>query len=135
MTYKQYLEKIYYDQRHPGSLGGVDKLYKAERKEGKYVMAKIRKWLKTEETSCLNRQIVRSFRRRKVVAPFVDYQWDTATAVIISYAKENDGKLLSTAHRRLFPFRAHMSAKNDPRNRNGLGSADVFLTPEGHPLK
>lgn len=48
MTYKQYLEKIYYDQRHPGSFGGVDKLYKAVRNEGEYVMAKIRKWLKTQ---------------------------------------------------------------------------------------
>jgi hypothetical protein len=40
MTYQDYLGKIYYDPQHPGSLGGVDKLYKAIRQEGKYVLGK-----------------------------------------------------------------------------------------------
>jgi hypothetical protein len=49
MTYQDYLEKMYYDPQHPGSFGGVDKLYKAVRQEGKYVLgkAKIKKWLET----------------------------------------------------------------------------------------
>jgi len=67
MTYQDYLEKIYYDQQHLGSLGGVDKLYKAVRQEGKYVLGrtKIRKWLETQETFGLHRQIIFKFRRRK----------------------------------------------------------------------
>jgi transposase InsO family protein len=93
MTYQDYLGKIYYDPQHPGSLGGVDKLYKAIRQEGKYVLgkAKIRKWLETQETFGLHRQINRKFRRRKVIAPFIDYQWDADTAVMKSFAKDNDG--------------------------------------------
>jgi hypothetical protein len=89
MTYQGYLEKIYYDPRHPGSLGGVEKLYKVVRKEGKYILGKtkINKWL---ETFRLHRQIGRKFRRRKVIAPFIDYQWDADTAVIKSYAKDNN---------------------------------------------
>jgi hypothetical protein len=92
MTYQGYLEKIYYDPRHPGSLGGVEKLYKAVRKEGKYILGKtkIKKWLDTQETFRLHRQIGRKFRRRKVIAPFIDYQWDADTAVIKSYAKDNN---------------------------------------------
>ena len=93
MTYQDYLEKIYYDPQHPGSFGGVDKLYKAVRQEGKYVLgkAKIRKWLEAQETFGLHRKINRKFRTRKVIAPFIDYQWDTDTAVMKSLGKDNDG--------------------------------------------
>jgi hypothetical protein len=68
----------------------VDKLYKAVRQEGKYMLgkAKIRKWLETQETFGLHRQMNRKFRRRKVIAPFIDYQWDADTAVMKSFAKD-----------------------------------------------
>lgn len=93
MSYKTYLEKVYYDPRFPGSFAGVDQLYRAVRKDGKFVLgrAKIRKWLETQETFGLHKQINRKFRRRKVIAPFIDYQWDADTAVMKSYAKDNDG--------------------------------------------
>jgi hypothetical protein len=76
MIYQDYMEKIYCDPQHSGSFGGVDKLYKAVRQEGKYMLgkAKIRKWLETQETFGLHRQINRKFRRCKVIAPFIDYQ-------------------------------------------------------------
>jgi hypothetical protein len=44
----------------------------------------------TQETFGLHRQINRKFRRRKVIAPFIDYQWDADTAVMKSFAKDND---------------------------------------------
>jgi transposase InsO family protein len=93
MTYQDYLEKIYYDPQHPGSFSGVDKLYNAVRQEGKYVLgkAKISKWLEAQETFGLHRQINRKIRRRKVIAPFIGYQWDADTAVMKSFAKDNDG--------------------------------------------
>ena len=89
MTYQDFLKKIYYDPQHPGSFGGVDKLYKAVRQEGKYVLGriKIRKWLETQETFDLHRQIIRKFHRRKVIAPFINYQWDADIAVMKSFAK------------------------------------------------
>ena len=67
MIYQDYLEKIYYHSQHPGSFGGVGKLYKSVRQEGKFVLgkAKIRKWLETQETLGLQRQIIRKFRIRK----------------------------------------------------------------------
>jgi hypothetical protein len=93
MTYEDYLQTVYYDPRHPGSFSGLDKLYRAIRKEGKYVLgrAKIRKWLEKQETFTLHRQIIRKFKRRKVVVPYQNYQWDADTAVMTTYAKENDG--------------------------------------------
>jgi hypothetical protein len=78
---------------HPGSFGGVDKLYKFVRKKGKYVLgkAKIRQWLETQETFGFHRQIKRKFSRRKVIVPFIEYQWDADTAVMKSFTKDNDG--------------------------------------------
>jgi hypothetical protein len=93
MTYQDYLEKVHCDPRHPGSFGGVDKLYKFVRKKGKYVLgkAKIRQWLETQETFGFHRQIKRKFSRRKVIVPFIEYQWDADTAVMKSFTKDNDG--------------------------------------------
>ena len=93
MTYKDYLKKIYYDPHHPGSFSGFDKLYRTVRKEGKYVLGKtkIRKWLETQETYGLHRQVNRKFRRRRVIVPHINYQWDIYTAVLKSYTKDNDG--------------------------------------------
>jgi hypothetical protein len=71
----------------------VDKLYKFVRKKGKYVLgkAKIRQWLETQETFGFHRQIKRKFSRRKVIVPFIEYQWDADTAVMKSFTKDNDG--------------------------------------------
>jgi hypothetical protein len=129
MTYQDYLEKIYYDPQHSGLFGGVDKLYKAVRQEGKYVLgkAKIRKWLETQETFGLHRQIIRKFRRRKVIAPFIDYQWDTDTAVMKSFIKDNDGyAYFVVGHRHLFPLRTHVSLTLDSRQGNVVRAADFI---------
>ncbi|CAC5414465.1 unnamed protein product [Mytilus coruscus] len=93
MSCQDYLEKIYNEPRYPVSFSGVDKLYKAVLIEGKNVLekTKIRKWLVTQETFSLHRQINRKFQRRRVIAPFIDYQWDADTDVMKSYVKVNDG--------------------------------------------
>ena len=93
MTYEDYLPSIYYDPNHAGSFGGLDKLYRAVRKEGKYVLgrAKIRRWLQKQETYTLHQRVLRKIKRQRVVVPYMDYQWDADTAVMTSYTKENDG--------------------------------------------
>ena len=53
--------------------------------------AKIRKWMETQETFGLHRQINRKLRRRKVISPILDYQWDADTAVMKSFVNDNDG--------------------------------------------
>lgn len=92
MTYEEYLKSIYYDAKHPGSFGGLKKLYRAVRKEGKYVLsrAKIKKWLQKQETFTLHRQIYRKFKRTQVVVPEIGFQWDADTAVMTSFLKDND---------------------------------------------
>jgi hypothetical protein len=41
MSYKIYLKQLYFDPEKPGSYGSVNKLYRAVRKEGKYVLRQI----------------------------------------------------------------------------------------------
>jgi len=58
-----YLEKIYYDPRHPGSLGGVEKLYKAVRKEGKYILERPRSkngWTPRKRSDYTDRSVASS---------------------------------------------------------------------------
>lgn len=83
MTYEDYLQSIYYNPEHPGSLGGVEKLYRAVRKEGKFVLAKIKRWLEKQDSFTLHRQINRKFKRRRVIVPFM--------AFMKSYVDSNDG--------------------------------------------
>ena len=67
-------------------------MYKTVRIERKYVLgkAKIRKWLETQETFGLHRQVNSKFQRGRVITPYIDYQWDADTAVLKSYSKDND---------------------------------------------
>ena len=67
MTYQDYLEQIYYDPQHPGSFGGVAKLYKAVHQEGKYVLGKAttRTWLETQETFVLYSHALEMFISNK----------------------------------------------------------------------
>ncbi|KAK3083648.1 hypothetical protein FSP39_000775 [Pinctada imbricata] len=93
MSYEDYLHSIYYDPNHAGSYGGLEKLYNAVCKEGKYVLgkAKIRKLLQKQETFTLHQHVRRKFKRHRVVVPYMDYQWNADTASMNIYAKENDG--------------------------------------------
>ncbi len=69
MTYGKYLEKIYYDPAHPASFSGLDKLYRAVRKEGKYVLnkTKIKDWLSKQESYTVHKGVIRKFARRKII--------------------------------------------------------------------
>lgn len=92
MSYKTYLKQLYFDPEKPGSYGSVNKLYRAVRKEGKYVLgkSKIKKWLESQEAFGLHRQINRTFPRRKMIIPSLNYFWEADTAVMTSYDEEND---------------------------------------------
>lgn len=92
-TKDKYLKDLYYNPKNPGSFSGADKLLHEIKKQGKYSFSKkqILKWLKKQDihtTNLLARPL--KFKRRQVVAPYIDYQWDIDTAFFTDYAKEND---------------------------------------------
>ena len=63
------------------------------RKDGKFVLGrtKIRNWLLKQEDYAVHRETRSKFKLRRVVAPFVDYQWDVDTANMAFYKKDNEG--------------------------------------------
>ena len=93
VNYEYYLASIYYNPSHAGAYGGMEKLYKAVRKDVKFVLgrSKIRNWLLKQEDYTVHRGTRSKFKRRWVVPPFVDYQWDVDTANVVFYKKENAG--------------------------------------------
>ena len=93
LKYEDYLASIYYDSNHAGAYGSVEKLYRAVRKEGKFVLgrAKNREWLLKQEDYAVHQETRSKFKRRRVVAPFVDYQWDVDTANMTFNRKDHDG--------------------------------------------
>ena len=115
------------------SFAGVDKLYFSVRKERKFVLgkAKNRKWLETEETLGLHRQINRKFRRGSVIAPYINYQWDADTAVMKSYNAWYDYFLLAIdvfcRFVRICPLKRFKEKKRPRLCRR-------FFSPEGKPL-
>jgi len=92
-TEEEYLNKIYFDPKFSGSFTGPDKLYRFVKKEGTFQISlkDIKKWLQSEEIYTTNRIVNRKIKRRKVIAPFIDYMWDADTASLRDYAKDNDG--------------------------------------------
>lgn len=92
-TYKDYLTEIYYDSGHPAAFSGEEKLYREVKKEGRYRISrnKIRNWLQEQETFSVHKQSRNKFPRRKVIATYIDYQWDADTAIFDSYKSSNNG--------------------------------------------
>ena len=61
----QYLSSIYFNPKHPGSYGGVDRLFNEVRKEGEYDLSRkqITEWLMKQEAYTLHKTIRRNFKR------------------------------------------------------------------------
>lgn len=54
---EQYLKKVLYDPRHPGSFAGATKLYEIVKKEGKYDIGlnRIKKFLQNQDAFSLQK--------------------------------------------------------------------------------
>jgi hypothetical protein len=124
MSYKTYLEHLYFDLKRSGSYSSLNKLYQAVRKEGKYVLGKtkIGKWLKTQVTFGLHRQINRKFRKRKVVVPFRLSMGCRHSRYDLFCQRQPRLSLLSLDNRRVFAFRMDRSFKFNESSRNVHGS-------------
>ena len=71
-----YLASVYYDPKRSGGFGGVDRLYKDVKKEGKFNInrTKIKEWLMKQDAYTLHKPIRRHFKRRVIVGG-IGQQW------------------------------------------------------------
>ena len=88
-----YLASVYYDPKRSGGFGGVDRLYKDVKKEGKFNInrTKIKEWLMKQDAYTLHKPIRRRFRRNRVIVGGIHEQWQMDLADMQSMQKFNDG--------------------------------------------
>lgn len=91
---EQYLKKIWYDPRHPGSFAGAQKLYEIVKKEGKYNIGlnRIKRFLQNQDGFSLHKKVRRrGFKRRRVIVQGIDYQWEADLADVQNLSESNNG--------------------------------------------
>ena len=84
--------KIYYDPSHPASYEGLDNLYNAVKKEGKFKIShsQIKDWLENQDAYSLNKSVRRNFQRGRVIVSGIDDQSDVDLASFACDPDEND---------------------------------------------
>ncbi len=89
-----YLRAIYYDPSNPASYQSANRLYKyvvRQQGEHKPTLATVKKWLQNQENYSINKNVIRNFRRSRVLVSGIDDQWDADLADLSQFHKENDG--------------------------------------------
>ena len=89
----KYLERIYFDPRHPGSFKSAQKLHNAVVEEGKKKigLAEIRRWLQDNEFYSIHKDLNRHFPRLKVIVTGMHDQYDADLADMQKLSRRNDG--------------------------------------------
>ena len=89
----EYLTQVYYNPKRSGGLGGVERLYRDVKKEGKYDIsrAQLKKWLMKQNTYTLHKPARRHYKRNRVIVGGIDELWQMDLADMQAIATENDG--------------------------------------------
>ena len=89
----EYLAQVYYNPKRSGALGGVERLYRDVKKDGKYDIsrAQLKKWLMKQDTYTLHKPARRHYKRNRVIVGGIDELWQMDLADMQAMAAENDG--------------------------------------------
>ena len=89
----EYLSQVYYNPKRTGGLGGVERLYRDVKKDGKYDIsrAQLKKWLMKQDTYTLHKPARRHYRRNRVIVGGIDELWQMDLADMQSITADNDG--------------------------------------------
>ena len=89
----EYLTQMYYNPKRAGALGGVERLYRDVKKDGKYAIsrAQLKKWLMKQDTYTLHKPARRHYKRNRVIVGGIDELWQMDLADMQTMAAENDG--------------------------------------------
>ncbi|XP_048589481.1 uncharacterized protein LOC116604600 [Nematostella vectensis] len=84
------LQQIYYDPQQPGSLGGVDKLFRAVRGEG-VGKERVAAWLRGQPSYSRHKPYLRHYSRQRVIVNGKDQQWQADLVDMQKWKSHNDG--------------------------------------------
>lgn len=86
------LKNIYYDPEHEASFGGLDKLFKAAKREDHSIRKEqVQHWLQSQNTYTLHKQARRRFRRNPIISSAIGQHCEADLVDLTSLASENDG--------------------------------------------
>ena len=86
------LKRLYYDTKSPGSLGGVQSLYRAAKREDPDIsLESVRKFLKAQPTYTLHKPSRLRFKRQKTYVAGPGQQFQIDLVDLRDLAKYNDG--------------------------------------------
>ena len=86
----QYLNRIYYDPKHPASFSGLGKLYSFVKSDGKNISkSAVYKWLRKQEAYSLHRQTFKP-KRTPIVVAGIDDQWSADLMDMTKFQDLND---------------------------------------------
>ena len=93
VSWRNYLNTIYFNPSHPGSYAGPTKLYQVVKNERKHSITfkEIQEWLQDQDAYSLQKPLKYKFRRNRVVSRGLDYLWDMDLADVSNLQKENNG--------------------------------------------
>ena len=88
-----YLHDLYYKPTSPVSFSGFYKLYNKIKRDGIFKVSPkyLKRWLSMQEAYTSHHPVNRVFRRPRVLAFSLNYQWDTDTGNMVKYRDYNDG--------------------------------------------
>ena len=88
---QNYLKSIYSDPKKVGSLGSIKSLYRVVKNQHQFDISlnQIKKWLKSQETYTLHKDISRKIKRNKVVVGDINQQWDMDIGDLSKFSTKN----------------------------------------------
>ena len=89
---KHLLERIYFDEKHPASFGGVRNLYRAAKSLNSNITLKfVHDWLSSRFEYSLFKPTVKIFSRNKTLATYINEYWQCDTLDYSNISRFNNG--------------------------------------------
>lgn len=85
------LAKVYYDEAHPASFGGAEKLFKAVKHISGSSLKEVKSWLSSQLTYTLHKPVRKRFKRNPTIVNGIDDQWQADLVDVKEFARENKG--------------------------------------------
>lgn len=90
--YGPFLRKIYYNVKDKDSYSTPQALYDRVRAENKNItLDQVTSWLKSQDTYTLHKSSLNIFKRNRVVAHYMDEQWDADLVDMQEFREQNKG--------------------------------------------
>ena len=90
--WEEFLNKIYFDPKHPGAYAGPAKLKQILKDNNIHVPIKsIKDWLLDQDAYSLLRQVKYKFKRPRIITTGIDDMWDADLADVSNISQHNEG--------------------------------------------